>query len=246
MKDRHHNRKAQQDRVIPISNSSNTSLYKSFTAWQPLTDNQSLAAQLYNEKEQCIILQAGSAGTGKTAWAFRNALQDLVNGDCERVLFIRNIVSARDTGFLPGSIGEKFAPFLAVASSIVNEMFGRGDAFECLVKSNRLIATCSSFLQGHTFDNCRIIVDEVQNMNWQEISMLITRMGHNSKMIMCGDDRQDMLTCGHHVTGWYDMLDIFEKMPSVAIVEYDQDDIVRSDIVREFIIAAESYFSQYQ
>ena len=83
-------------------------------------------------------------------------------------------------------------------------------------------------------------------MNWGELAMLVTRMGENSKMIMCGDDKQDMLTSRKDVTGWYDIMDIFDIMPSVAIVTYDQDDIVRSDIVREFIIASEKYFSQFE
>ena len=76
--------------------------------------------------------------------------------------------------------------------------------------------------------------------------MLVTRMGENSKMIMCGDDKQDMLTSRKDVTGWYDIMDIFDIMPSVVIVRYDQGDIVRSDIVREFIIASEKYFSQLE
>jgi len=248
MKDRHANRKSRQDRQADIIQlkkpHQDRPLYSSFTLWEPLTVKQELTAKLYREKEQCIILQAGSAGTGKTAWGLRNAFADLVAGECEQVLFIRNIVSARDTGFLPGTMAEKFAPFIAVASDIVNDMFGRGDAYECLTKSGKLVATCSSFLQGHTFDNCRIVVDEAQNMNYQELSMLITRMGNNCKMIMCGDDRQDMLTSRKDVTGWYDIVDIFEIMPSVAIIEYDQDDIVRSDIVREFIVASEAYFAR--
>jgi len=172
------------------------------------------------------------------------ALRDLVSGECDKVMFLRNVVSARETGFLPGSMAEKFAPFVAVAQSLVNDMFGRGDAFELLTKSGKLVATCSSFLQGHTFDNCRIVADEIQNMNWGELSMLVTRMGENSKMIMCGDDKQDMLTSRKDVTGWYEIMDVFDIMPSVAIVRYDQEDIVRSDIVREFIIASEKYFSQ--
>ena len=83
-------------------------------------------------------------------------------------------------------------------------------------------------------------------MNWGELSMLVTRMGENSKMIMCGDDKQDMLTSRKDVTGWYEIMDVFDIMPSVAIVEYTQEDIVRSDIVREFIIASEKYFSQLE
>ena len=252
MNERHANRKAKQsrndDKVVRLATKQHQdkSLYQSFSQWQPLTYKQAITKQLYDEKPQSIIVQAGSAGTGKTAWGLNLALRDLVNGECDRVMFLRNVVSARETGFLPGTMAEKFAPFVAVAQSLVNDMFGRGDAFELLTKSGKLVATCSSFLQGHTFDNCRIVADEIQNMNWGELSMLVTRMGENSKMIMCGDDRQDMLTSRKDVTGWYDIMDIFDIMPSVAIVRYDQDDIVRSDIVREFIIASEKYFSQLE
>ncbi len=252
MNERHANRKAKQSRddekVVKLATKphQDKSLYQSFTKWDPLTEKQVLTADLYYEKPQSIIVQAGSAGTGKTAWGLQLALRDLVSGECEKVMFVRNIVSARDTGFLPGSIQEKFAPFNAVAQALVNDMFCRGDAFELLTKSGKLIATCSSFLQGHTFDNCRIVADEIQNMNWMELSMLVTRMGENSKMIMCGDDHQDMLTSRKDVTGWYDIMDIFDIMPSVAIVKYTQEDIIRSDIVREFIIASEQYFSQLE
>ena len=250
MNERHANRKAKQsrndDKVVRLATKphQDKSLYQSFTRWQPLTEKQALTKDLYDEKTQSIIVQAGSAGTGKTAWGLWLALRDLVAGECDKVIFLRNVVSARETGFLPGSMAEKFAPFVAVAQSLVNDMFGRGDAFELLTKSGKLVATCSSFLQGHTFDNCRIVADEIQNMNWGELSMLVTRMGENSKMIMCGDDRQDMLSSRKDVTGWYEIMDIFDIMPSVAIVEYTQEDIVRSDIVREFIIASEKYFSQ--
>ena len=252
MNERHANRKAKQsrndDKVVRLATKphQDKSLYQSFTRWNPLTEKQALTSRFYDEKPQSIIVQAGSAGTGKTAWGLQLALRDLVAGECDKVMFLRNIVSARETGFLPGSMAEKFAPFVAVAQSLVNDMFGRGDAFELLTKSGKLVATCSSFLQGHTFDNCRIVADEIQNMNWGELSMLVTRMGENSKMIMCGDDKQDMLTSRKDVTGWYDIMDVFDIMPSVAIVRYDQEDIVRSDIVREFIIASEKYFSQLE
>lgn len=137
MNERHENRKAKQsrndDKVVRLATKphQDKSLYQSFAHWQPLTEKQALTSRLYDEKPQSIIVQAGSAGTGKTAWGLQLALRDLVAGECERVMFLRNVVSARDTGFLPGSIAEKFAPFVAVAQSLVNDMFGRGVLLSC-------------------------------------------------------------------------------------------------------------------
>ena len=217
------------------------SLYKSFQRYAPLTAKQSLAEKHYNSKEQNITALVGSAGTGKTAWGLNLAYRDLVAGDCERVLFIRNAVSSREIGHLPGNETDKDGPYMCNVKSMTNEMFQRGDAYEILSnpKNGILKAGCATFMQGVTWDNCRVIVDEVENLNWQELYMLTTRMGKNCKLIICGDTQQTFLNGKHDYSQLPEYISVLEIMPSAEIVTFVTSDIVRSDIVKEFIESIE-------
>ena len=95
----------------------------------------------------------------------------------------------------------------------------------------------TSFLRGTTFDNSILIVDEFQNLNFHELDSIVTRVGQNSKIMFCGDARQSDLTKTNDRNGIMDFMNILRKMPSFDIIEFGVDDIVRSGLVKEYIIA---------
>ena len=95
----------------------------------------------------------------------------------------------------------------------------------------------TSFIRGTTLDNSIVIVDEFQNLNFHELDSIITRVGENSKIMFCGDASQTDLTKTNDRNGIVDFMSILRKMPSFDIIEFGVDDIVRSGLVKEYIIA---------
>ena len=95
----------------------------------------------------------------------------------------------------------------------------------------------TSFIRGTTLDDAIIIVDECQNLNFHELDSIITRVGENSKIIFCGDGVQSDLTKNSEREGLHTFISILNKMPSFSLVEFGVDDIVRSGLVKEYILA---------
>ena len=95
----------------------------------------------------------------------------------------------------------------------------------------------TSFIRGTTLDNAIIIVDEFQNLNFHELDSIITRVGENSKIMFCGDASQTDLTKTNDKNGIVDFMSVLRKMPSFDIVEFGVNDIVRSGLVKEYIVA---------
>ena len=124
---------------------------------------------------------------------------------------------------------------------ICNELFGRGDSYEMLKNKNILEFQTSSFLRGVTIDNAIVIVDECQNMAYHELSTIITRMGENSRIIFCGDFRQTDLKFKDERQGIFDFMKILKNMHKYfTCVEFLENDIVRSGLVKEFILKREA------
>ena len=98
----------------------------------------------------------------------------------------------------------------------------------------------TSFLRGTTLDNSIIIVDEFQNLNFHELDSIITRVGENSKIMFCGDASQSDLTKSNERNGIHDFMNILRKMESFDIIEFEVGDIVRSGLVKEYILAKQS------
>ena len=141
-------------------------------------------------------------------------------------------------GFLPGNQKEKMAVYEAPYVSIATKLFGRGDAYAVLKQKNLIEFISSSFLRGETFDDCILIVDECQNMSDQELHTIMTRVGNNCKIIFCGDVKQDDLTSERkkEVSGLRTFMQIIKNMREFEFVEFVADDIVRSDLVKSYII----------
>ena len=209
----------------------------------PLTDRQEDMFDAYEDDHN--IVAVGTAGTGKTMCALYLALTDiLAKTEYKRVVIVRSAVQTREQGHMPGTKEQKEAHFSAPYSSIVNELFARGDAWEILTKKQQIIFTTTSFIRGITLDNAIVIVDECQSMTFHELDTVITRVGKNTKIIFCGDTKQDDLKSSRNradVTGLPAFLDIIEHMDSFEFVEFNRDDIVRSGLVKEYIVEKERY-----
>lgn len=183
----------------------------------------------------------GSAGTGKTFIALYKALEDVLDKGTtyDTLVILRSAVSARDIGALPGDIKEKGAIFELPYIEICESLFNRHDAYDRLKEKKAIQFALTSYVRGITFDNAVILVDEVQNMNYQELYSVMTRVGVNSKIMFCGDFKQTDIRDG----GLQKFLNVLKLMPNIAFYEFKKEDIVRSDIVKQFIIAEEEYVS---
>lgn len=209
----------------------------------PLTENQKKLFESYSSGKHLIAY--GAAGTGKTFITLYNALKDVLNDvtPYEQIYIVRSLVATREIGFLPGDHDDKSALYQIPYKNMVKYMFQMpSDAdFEMLyanLKTQETIKFWStSFLRGSTLDNSIIIVDEYQNLNFHELDSIITRVGENSKIMFCGDATQTDLVKTNERNGISDFMNIIRKMPSFDIIEFGVDDIVRSGLVKEYLVA---------
>jgi len=213
---------------------------------EPLTDNQELLFESYR-KDQNIVAY-GAAGTGKTFITLYNALKDVLDERTpyEKIYIVRSLVATREIGFLPGDHEDKSSLYQIPYKNMVKYMFEMPDdsAFEMLYGNLKTQGTISfwstSFIRGTTLDNCIIIVDEFQNANFHELCSIITRVGEDCKIMFCGDATQSDLVKTNEKNGIIDFMKILQIMPSIDIIEFGIEDIVRSGMVKEFLIAKQS------
>ena len=210
---------------------------------EPLTDNQKRLFESYQNNKQ--VVSYGAAGTGKTFITLFNALKDVLNENSvyEKIYIVRSLVATREIGFLPGDYEDKSDIYQVPYKDMVKYMFQMpSDAdFEMLygnLKAQDTIKFWStSFLRGTTLDNAIVIVDEFQNLNFHELDSIMTRVGENSKICFCGDATQTDLQKTNEKNGIVDFIKILRTMPSFDLIEFGIDDIIRSGIVKEYIIA---------
>ena len=209
----------------------------------PLTDNQKKLFDSYETGKHLIAY--GCAGTGKTFITLYNALQDVLsdNTPYERIYLVRSLVSTREIGFLPGTYEDKSDIYQIPYKNMVKYMFQMpsDSDFEMLygnLKAQETIKFWStSFLRGTTLDNAIVIVDEFQNLNFHELDSIITRVGENTRICFCGDATQSDLQKTNERNGIIDFMRILRAMPSFDIIEFGLDDIVRSGLCKEYLVA---------
>ena len=210
---------------------------------EPLTENQEEFFRSYKLDQN--IVAYGCAGTGKTFIALYNAIKDVLNEKTpyEKIYIVRSLVATREIGFLPGDHEDKSSLYQIPYKNMVKYMFEMPDdaAFEMLYGNLKTQGTISfwstSFIRGTTLDNAIVLVDEFQNLNFHELDSIITRVGENSKIVFCGDATQSDLLKDRERNGIADFMKILRIMPSFNIVEFGAEDIVRSGLVKEYILA---------
>ena len=210
---------------------------------EPLTKNQEKFFEEYDANKH--LFAYGCAGTGKTFIALYKALKQVLSDDnpYEKIYIVRSLVATREIGFLPGDHEDKSSLYQIPYKNMVKYMFEMPtDAdFEMLYGNLKTQGTISfwstSFIRGTTLDNAIIIVDEFQNLNFHELDSIITRIGENSKIMFCGDATQSDLVKTAEKNGIADFMRILRTMPSMDIIEFGVEDIVRSGLCKEYLVA---------
>lgn len=195
------------------------------------------AQQLYLEaiERSSVVFGIGSAGTGKTYVAASYAAEKLYYREVDQIIVTRpNVEATRSMGYLPGTLDEKYAPYLEPFDGVFIKAFGKTH-YENLKKNQRIAPKPLGYLRGATFDNAIVLVDECQNMTEKEFKLLLTRVGENTKVIFSGDSRQvDIPDSGLMAT-----IERLKFIPSIETVEFQPGDIVRSELCKQIILEYE-------
>lgn len=207
----------------------------------PLTDNQKLFFELYKGGAYFMGL-FGSPGVGKTFLALYKAIEEVLDksNSFQQVVVVRSLVQLREVGHLPGSLEEKQELYELPYKEACQVLFGRADAWDRLKEQGHARFISTTAIRGISIDDAIIIVDENQNMNWSEINTIITRVGHRSKIIFCGDFKQtDLIRSNKDQTSFHTFREIARTMTAFQEIYFTPDDIVRSSLVKDWIVACE-------
>ena len=210
---------------------------------KPITDNQKLVFAEYDKGQNLFLY--GAAGTGKTFVSLYLALQEVLDPSTpyECVYIVRSAVPTREIGFLPGDEEDKTALYQIPYQNMVQFMFEQPSdqaftmLYDRLKAQGSIMFLTTSYLRGITLDNSIIIVDECQNLNFHELDTIMTRVGQDSKIIFSGDFFQSDLTKNVDKDGMPRFMDIIAEMEEFASVEFNIGDIVRSGLVRSYLIS---------
>ncbi|WJZ48280.1 PhoH-like phosphate starvation-inducible [Synechococcus phage DSL-LC02] len=209
---------------------------------EPLTENQRKLFSAYKQGKN--LFAYGAAGTGKTFITLYNALREVLDEvtPYDKIYIVRSLVATREIGFLPGDHEDKSSLYQIPYKNMVKYMFemSTDQEFEMLygnLKAQETISFWStSFIRGTTFDRSIIIVDECQNLNFHELDSIITRVGEDCKIMFCGDATQTDLIKTNERNGIIDFTRILQAMPEFECIEFGVDDIVRSGLVKSYIV----------
>ena len=210
---------------------------------EPLTDNQKALFDAY-AKEQNLVAY-GVAGTGKTFITLYNAIKDVLDPSTpyEKVYIVRSLVATREIGFLPGDHDDKSSLYQIPYKHMVKYMFEMPSEADFnmlygnLKGQDTIDFWSTSFIRGTTFDKTIVVVDEFQNLNYHELDSIMTRVGSQSKIMFCGDATQSDLIKQNERNGIVDFMQVLRIMSSVDVIEFGVEDIVRSGLVKEYILA---------
>lgn len=206
---------------------------------EPYTAHQQEVFDAWRDGDNLALV--GTAGTGKTFLGLYLALEQVMDKSTpfDKVEIIRSVVPTRDVGYLPGSLEEKLHAFTGPYRSACHELFDDPKAYEKLIHNNYVSFSSTSYIRGTTFDNTIILVDEMQNLNFHELDSVITRVGHCTKIIFCGDYKQSDFKSASDKEGINTFLRILEQMRHFSVIAFSWEDIVRSDFVRDYIMTKE-------
>ena len=195
-----------------------------------LTPAQKLAWNLYQQHD--IIFLLGPAGTGKSHLAVAFALQDLFAGTKRNIVITRPIVEAGENlGFLPGTLDEKVDPYMMPLFDCLSKMVGKVGSQRQFVEE-RLEVAPLAYMRGRTFERSVCILDEAQNCSMAQLTLFLTRLGDDSKMIITGDPDQSDL---YEKTPLMDMVDMLSTIQGIGVVEFPEKYIVRHPLVSKIL-----------
>lgn len=207
---------------------------------EPITEAQREMFASFMQEQN--VVACGSAGTGKTYVATYLALQEVFAQRKNKIVFVRSAVPTRQIGHLPGDLNEKSLVYTTPFKQIVDDLCENGTAYNILTTKGVIEFMTTSFIRGITLDNCVIIVDESQDCTWHELNSLMTRCGKNTQIVFCGDTKQnDLIKNKHDVSGFADFMKVAGSMEEFDIIKFYSSDIVRSGLVKSWILACERH-----
>lgn len=222
-----------QSRRNTTYKNSSTDKGQRVTPLVPLTDNQKLYIDAIDAGGQ--IFGLGPAGTGKSYIPATIAANKLLLKEIDRVIITRPTVSVgKSLGYLPGTLEEKFEPWLGPILQTMKNVMGVNDV-ETNLKNGNIVYSPLEFMRGASYDNAMVIVDEAQNLEVGHAIMLVTRIGENCTLVLNGDARQSDLP---RESGLTKLIHLAKKynIPSTT-VEFTVEDIVRSDVCKQWVMA---------
>lgn len=182
------------------------------------------------------LLMTGPAGTGKTLLAMYLGLREVEERRADKIVIVRSIVPTRDVGFLPGTIREKSMLYEAPYQDLSTLLYDKHDAYANLKGAFRLEFLTTSFVRGITIRNSVVFIDEAENMTMHELDSVLTRVGEDTRVIVCGDPRQSDLE-SRDQGGFEDFCRVLSGMQSFSTVEFGIEDVRRSAVVKEYLRA---------
>jgi phosphate starvation-inducible PhoH-like protein len=192
-------------------------------------------------KRAPLVVASGEAGTGKTFVAMRMAAAALRSNLVSKIILTRPAVGGgEELGFLPGDIDEKMEPYLYEHIRLLKECFPNGE-YGQLRKLDVIEIVPFEYMRSRTWDDAFIVLDEAQNTTYTQMKMFTTRIGERSKVVVCGDPGQTDLH-PDLISGLEVLLEMSGKgyLPSVPVIEFDPDSVVRSEICKQFVVAWKS------
>src|SRR6202158_1424013 len=186
-----------------------------------------------------LVFGIGPAGTGKTYLAVAMAISALINKQVARIILTRPAVEAGERlGFLPGTLQEKVDPYLRPLYDELYDLLD-SDRVEKLLERSVIEVAPIAFMRGRTLNDSFIILDEAQNSTPEQMKMVLTRQGCNSKMVVNGDVTQIDLPGGRR--GLLDALEVLKGVEGISFVQFDERDVVRHSLVQRIVKAYERY-----
>jgi phosphate starvation-inducible PhoH-like protein len=211
--------------------------FSKFPELKPLT----YAQQDYMDaiRESDVVFALGSAGTGKTYIATHYAAEQLYYKKIDKIIITRPAVEAcgESMGFLPGTLDEKFLPYLLPYMETFNELLGKSFTEYCL-KTGAIEPVPLAFMRGRSFKDCIVLGDELENATPMQLKLLLTRIGTNCKMLLNGDlDQQDI----SGLSGLQDAIGRTRHVDEVEVIQFTDDDIVRSGLCKKLLKDYKNY-----
>ena len=214
---------------------------KKYPIYEPKGDNQIKYVQYLQEEDTSLVLGIGPAGCGKTLFACLQAIQDLQDNKINKIILTRPVVPVEEEelGFLPGNLVKKMDPWTRPVFDIFSEFYQQRD-IENMLHCGILEISPLAYMRGRTFKNAFIIADEMQNSTPNQMLMLTTRIGENSKMVITGDLKQSDKSVDNGLLDFMTKLDNYNKIQhnlpiQVKMITMNTQDVQRSAIVMQIL-----------